>query len=159
MTRWGGSIVPATEPFAYHPPNAVATQLVNSPPADSGRTQQLTERQTVSLRLTWGFRVRPACRWSAPPVLVDVQSRPRRAPQERRSTALNIFIGVSTNENTGRESEAPAELFRPRDRPQVLVDAKWPPNKAPQERRSPVMMDRTIKRCLELWRRPPDTAR
>ena len=71
--------------------------------------------------------------------------------REGDATTLNIFIGVLTNENTGRESEAPAELFRPRDRPQVLVDAKWPPNKAPQERRSPVMMDRTMKRCLELW--------
>ena len=30
-------------------------------------------------------------------------------------------------------SEAPAELFRPRDRPQVLVDAKWPPDKAQRE--------------------------
>ena len=70
-----------------------------------------------------------------------------RADREDGATALNIFIGVLTNENTGRESEAPAELFRPRDRPQVLVDAKWPPNKAPQERRSPVMMDRTMKRC------------
>ena len=70
-----------------------------------------------------------------------------RADREDGATALNIFIGVLTNENTGRESEAPAELFRP----QVLVDAKWPPNKAPQERRSPVMMDRTMKRCLELW--------
>ena len=46
-------------------------------------------------------------------------------------------------------------FFRPRDRPQVLVDAKWPPNKAPQEPRSPVMMDRTMKRCLELWPRSP----
>ena len=66
----------------------------------------------------------------------------RRQRREGDATALIIFIGVSTNENTGRESEAPAELFRPRDRPrdrpQVLVDAKWPPNKAPQERRSPV---------------------
>ena len=33
----------------------------------------------------------------------------------------------------------------------MLVDVKWPPNKAPQERRSPVMMDRATKRCLELW--------
>ena len=68
-----------------------------------------------------------------------------REGEAGEATALNIFIGVLINENTGRESEAPAELFRPRDRPQVLVDAKWPPNKAP-----PVMMDRTMKRCLEL---------
>ena len=81
------------------------------------------------------------------------------APQKRRPTALNLFIGVSTNENTGRESEAPAELFRPRDRPQVLVDAKWPPNNVPQERRSAVMMDRTIKRSLQRWRRPRVLAR
>ena len=40
----------------------------------------------------------------------------------------------------------------------MLVDAKWPPNKAPQERRSPVMMDRTIKRCLELWAWLPKTS-
>ncbi len=33
----------------------------------------------------------------------------------------------------------------------MLVDANWPPNKAPQERRSPIMMDRTMKRSLELW--------
>ena len=63
-----------------------------------------------------------------------------REGEAGEATALNIIIGVLTNENTGRESEAPAELFRPRDRPQVLVDAKWPPHKAPQERRSPVMM-------------------
>ena len=74
-----------------------------------------------------------------------------REGEAGEATALNIFIGVLINENTGRESEAPAELFRPRDRPQVLVDAKWPPHKAPQERRSPVIMDRTMKRCLELW--------
>ncbi len=37
----------------------------------------------------------------------------------------------------------------------MLMDAKWPPNKAPQERRSPVMMDRTMKRCLELWSEAP----
>ena len=80
-------------------------------------------------------------------VFVDSRAKNGRGD----ATALNLFIGVLTKENTGRESEAPAELFRPRDRPQVLVDAKWPPNKAPQERRSPVMMDRIMKRCLELW--------
>ena len=34
-----------------------------------------------------------------------------RADRVDGATALNIFIGVLTNENTGRESEAPAELF------------------------------------------------
>ena len=46
-----------------------------------------------------------------PLMLVDVKWRPNKAPQKRRSTALNIFISVLTNENTGREGEAPAELF------------------------------------------------
>ena len=42
--------------------------------------------------------------------------------RESDATALNIFIGVLTNENTGRESEAPAELFRP----QVLPTTRAP---------------------------------
>ena len=33
------------------------------------------------------------------------------AQREGEVTALNIFIGVSTNENTGRESEVPTEPF------------------------------------------------
>jgi hypothetical protein len=89
-------------------------------------------------------------------------SPPSKAPalectaSEAPPTALKIFNCVFTNENIGREREAPAEPFRPRGRSPSLVDVPWPPGKAPQERRSPVMIDhRTTKRCLKRWAPPP----
>ena len=45
-----------------------------------------------------------------------------RAVLEALPTALNIFIGVSTNENTGRESEAPAELFAAAAQPSLACE-------------------------------------
>ena len=75
--------------------------------------------------------------------------------REDEATALNIFVCVVNNENTGRESEAPAERFRPRDHSPLLVGVRRPPDKAPQERRSPVMFDSTMKRCLERWDEAP----
>ena len=50
-----------------------------------------------------------------------------------------MFICILTNENTGREGEAPAEPFSPLwIRRPLLVDVQVLPDKAPQERRPPV---------------------
>jgi hypothetical protein len=57
---------------------------------------------------------------------------------EGQITAVNIFDSILTNKNKGRENEAPAERFCAAAMHPLLVDVKWRPDKAPQERRSPI---------------------
>ena len=85
-----------------------------------------------------------------------------------------MFICILTNENTGREGEAPAEPFSPLwIRRPLLVDVQVLPDKAPQERRPPVAFSihgkhvyrggvalpksavHQVQRCLQRWGQTP----
>ena len=55
------------------------------------------------------------------------------------ATAVNICICILINENTGREGEAPAELFPAAAQPSLACERPVAARKAPQERRSPVI--------------------
>ncbi len=129
--------------------SAAETYVIDAPPASPQ-----TVKPAISRRVLHNGAILPTA---------SILRRHRRRPSSwcprcwrpgSRDRSVRIMTSSSIRRQrwkgdaqVGRARLLPS-FFRHRDRPQVLVDAKWPPDKAPQERRSPVKMDRTTKRCI-----------